>query len=126
MLNQASPMTFIPTTQPEEARRFYEGVLGLKLIAEELPFALVFDSAGTMLRVVIVDSFTPQPFTVLGWIVDDIAQSIDELAAKGVAFVRYPDFDQDERGVLTFPDDTALAWFRDPDGNLLSLTQFAD
>ena len=120
------PMTFVATAQPEAAKTFYQDVLGLKLLAEELPFALVFDNHGVMLRVQIVESFQPQVFTALGWDVADIAEAVDGLVAKGVAVERFPMFAHDARGIFTFPDGAKVAWFRDPDGNLLSLTEFSD
>jgi catechol 2,3-dioxygenase-like lactoylglutathione lyase family enzyme len=124
MLGQAALMAFVATTDADRAKAFYADVLGLKLQADE-PFALVFDANGTMLRIARVQSFNPAPFTVLGWIVPEIARSIESLAAKGVPAERFSGFPQDDLGVCTFPDGTKVAWFKDPDGNLLSLTQFA-
>ena len=116
-------MAFVSTAQPEKARQFYSETLGLRLVASE-PVALVFDSDGVMLRISIVKELTPQPFTVLGWDVDDIAASMRALAAKGVRFENYGFPGQDDAGIWTTPDGTQVAWFKDPDGNLLSLTQF--
>jgi catechol 2,3-dioxygenase-like lactoylglutathione lyase family enzyme len=113
---------FVATAQPEHARAFYRDTLGLKLVAED-PFALVFDGGNTILRVQKVQSFTPQPFTVLGWNVSDIAKEVDALTAKGVVFERYSFLRQDARGVWTSPDGASVAWFKDPDGNTLSLAQ---
>jgi catechol 2,3-dioxygenase-like lactoylglutathione lyase family enzyme len=113
----------VATTDAARARTFYEGVLGLRLVADE-PFALVFDLAGVMLRVAKVEQFAPQPFTVLGWRVSDVVAAVSALSRKGVAFERFPGMDQDELGVCAFPDGGRVAWFKDPDGNLLSLTQF--
>ena len=89
----------------------------------EDPFALVFDGGGTVLRVQKVQSFTPHPFTAVGWNVPDIAAEVLALAAKGVTFERYSFFQQDDKGVWTAPDGTGVAWFKDPDGNTLSLAQ---
>ncbi len=114
---------FVATVKSQEARKFYEGVLGLKL-TEDSPFALVFDANGTMLRVQKVKEFTPHPFTALGWNVKDIAGEIDALAKKGVTCERWDFLQQDTRGVWTAPDGTKVAWFKDPDGNILSLAQF--
>ena len=70
------------------------------------------------------ETFTPQPFTVLGWAVRDIAQTVRELAARGVAFHRYGFMQQDDLGIWSAPSGARVAWFPDPDGNTLSLTQF--
>ena len=99
--------------------------LGLRLVAQE-PTALVFEAGANMLRVSIVKDFQPAPFTVLGWDVDDIQTRVDELADRGVTFERFHGLPQDERGIATFPDQTRVAWFRDPDGNMLSLTRFPE
>ncbi len=113
---------FVATVKPEEARVFYRDVLGLALV-EDTPFAIVFDANGTMLRVQRVKELAPHPFTALGWNVPDIAAAIDGLVAKGVAFERYGFFEQDERGVWHAPGGAQIAWFKDPDGNTLSLAQ---
>ena len=123
MFSAANVIAFVGTTDPDRAKPFYSEVLGLDLVEEEQG-ALVYDSNGTMLRVSIIDQFTPPPFTVLGWEVADIGAGIKELAARGVRFERYEMLDQDELGVQTFPDGTKVAWFEDPDGNVLSLTEF--
>ncbi len=123
MLSEARLISFVGTTMPAEARRFYEQKLGLHLVTDE-PSALVFDANGTMLRVSKVASFEPAPFTVLGWEVDDIQQAADRLVAQGIRLERFEGFEQDDRGIASFPDGTRVAWFRDPDGNMLSLTQF--
>ncbi len=122
MLGPASPVAFVSTTDPERARAFYEDVLGLSFVADE-GFALVFDLRGTPLRVTRVERLEPQPFTVLGWRVDDVDAAMTALAARGVAFERYPSLAQDERGVWASPSGARIAWFRDPDGNVLSVTQ---
>lgn len=100
-----------------------EGVLGFRFVANGPP-SLVFDCNGTMLRISEVDQFRPQAFTVLGWVVSDIEETMAHLAKRGVEFERYAGLGQDERGIATFADGTKVAWFRDPDGNGLSLTQF--
>ena len=124
MLGSTPVIGFLATTDSARARAFYQEVLGLRVV-EEHAFALVLDAAGTMLRVQKVDALTPQPFTALGWKVDDLAATITALAGRGVAFVRYPFFEQDALGVWTAPDGVKVAWFKDPDGNLLSLSQHA-
>ena len=117
-------MAFIPVTELAGARAFYEGVLGLR-VTDENPYALVVDAGGTMLRLTKVDALQPQPFTMAGWAVADIGHVIDELVDRGVAFVRYDGMEQDERAVWSTPNGDQIAWFRDPDGNTLSLTCFA-
>ncbi len=124
MLRQSQVITFIPTRRREQAREFYRDVLGLRLVREE-PVALVFDANGVMLRVTDVGVFQPAAYTVFGWQVQRIQDTIRKLAAKGVSFIRYPGFDQDEQGIWNAPSGAQIAWFRDPDGNILSLTQFA-
>jgi hypothetical protein len=98
-------------------------VLGLTFVADE-GFALVFDLAGTMLRVTHVDTFRPQPFTVLGWRVDDPEAVVRALAARGVACDRYRALEQDALGIWRSPSGARIAWFHDPDGNVLSITSF--
>ena len=115
-------IAFVATTEPDRAREFYETVLGLHLI-EEQPFALVFDANGTMLRIAKIEELTPAQYTVLGWAVSDIAGAVIELQRKGVTFERFEGFDQDDLGIWRSPDGASVAWFRDPDGNMLSLTQ---
>jgi catechol 2,3-dioxygenase-like lactoylglutathione lyase family enzyme len=105
------------------ARAFYEGTLGLRVIAET-PFALVLDANGTMLRVTPVPELVAQPFTIAGWAVPDIDAVARALAEKGVEFTRYDGMAQDELGVWTSPNGDRIAWFKDPDGNTLSLTAF--
>lgn len=123
MLGSSKLMAFAVTKEPDKARAFYTDVLGLTLVAHE-PTELVFDANGSMLRVSIVKDFTPQPFTVLGWRVADIRSLRRELAAKGVTFENYGFPGQEAENIWTAPDGAQVAWFKDPDGNLLSLTQF--
>lgn len=123
MLGAAKIVAFVSTRDPVRARAFYGGVLGLRFVSEDR-FAVVFDANGTMLRVSITDALEPAPHTVLGWDVPDIASAVRGLFAKGVAFERYPFLSQDEVGIWTAPGGARVAWFKDPDGNLLSLTQF--
>jgi len=123
-LNSSRLVAFVPTIDPARARAFYEGVLGLRLI-EESPFALVFDAAGTMLRVTTVRELKPQTFTVLGWEVEAIVPAIERLTAAGVSFLRFPGMnDADPHAIWTAPSGARIAWFNDPDGNVLGLTQF--
>jgi predicted enzyme related to lactoylglutathione lyase len=125
ILGASTVISFAPTTDPARARAFYEGVLGLRLIADEQPFALVFDANGIMLRVTTVPKLTPQQFTILGWRVADIEATADRLNAAGVEFQRYKGLnDSDPRGIWNSPSGARIAWFKDPDGNVLSLTEF--
>jgi predicted enzyme related to lactoylglutathione lyase len=123
MLNTSKAICFVATKHPARAREFYEKVLGLTL-NEDGPFALVFDANGAMLRVQKVKEFTPAKHTVLGWDVPDIRAKIKELEKRGVRFERFDGFGQDELGIWTSPAGSKVAWFKDPDGNTLSLTQF--
>lgn len=122
MLMESKPMSFVATCDPARARAFYESVLGLGFVADEA-FALVFDNAGTMLRIQKVGDLTPHPFTALGWQVHDIAAAVAELAGRGVRFERFPGMPQDDHGIWAAPDGALVAWFKDPDGNVLSVTQ---
>jgi catechol 2,3-dioxygenase-like lactoylglutathione lyase family enzyme len=125
MLSAAKPIAFITTSQPELARKFYENVLGLEFVADE-PYALVFRTGGIMLRVAKAEKVTVAPYTVLGWKVEDIAASVRELANSGVAFEIFPGMGQDKSGIWTSPSGAKIAWFKDPDGHMLSLTEFSD
>ena len=126
ILGGSELVAFVPTSNPAKARAFYEGVLGLRLVADEKPFALVFDVNGTMLRVMTVNEVKAQPFTVLGWHVVNIESTVDRLAAAGVEFNRYKGMnDSDPRGIWNSPSGARIAWFKDPDGNVLSVTEFS-
>ena len=117
-------MAFSATADAGRAREFYRDRLGLKLV-EDGPFALVFDAGGTMLRVQKVKEVREAQYTTLGWQVSDIAATVEELEKAGVKFERYNFPGVDEKGIWTPPGSTAkIAWFKDPDGNILSLTQF--
>jgi len=120
----AKAMTFIVTRDRERSKAFYRDILGFRMTAED-GFAAVFDLNGTTLRISTVPDFKPQPHTVLGWEVPDIAASIHALKAKGVRFTVYEGMGQDELAIWTAPDSGArVAWFLDPDGNNLSLTEY--
>jgi catechol 2,3-dioxygenase-like lactoylglutathione lyase family enzyme len=125
ILGTSKLVAFVATTDPEKARAFYQGVLGLRLFEDEKPFALIFDANGIMLRVTTVREHNPAPFTVLGWDVSSIEATVDRLTAAGVEFQRYPGInDGDPKGIWTAPGGAPVAWFKDPDGNVLSVTQF--
>ena len=117
-------VTFLLTKSPDAAQRFYRDVLGLKFVGDD-GFALVFAMDGVMLRISRVPNFTPAQHTVLGWKTEEIGVEMARMVESGVHFERYPDMGQDEEGVCTFPSGDKVAWFKDPDGNLLSLSQFA-
>jgi catechol 2,3-dioxygenase-like lactoylglutathione lyase family enzyme len=124
LLDSASIMAFSATADADRAKAFYRDQLGLRLVSDE-PFALVFDAGGTMLRVQKVKEVRVAQYTALGWQVPDIAAKLEELEKAGVHFERYGFPGQDEKGIWTPPGSTAkVAWFKDPDGNVLSLTQF--
>jgi predicted enzyme related to lactoylglutathione lyase len=114
--------TFVPTLKPSEAKSFYQDVLGLKLLSED-NYALEFDANGILFRVITVQEFTPHPFTILGWNVDDIKAIIKALNGKGVQCEKYEFMEQDGSGIWISPGGSMVAWFKDPDGNVLSLTQ---
>lgn len=124
MLNSSPLVAFVATTDLDRARSFYEGILGLALV-EQSPFACVFDVNGTTLRVTLADQVVPAGYTVLGWRVDDVDRVIEALSSAGVSFNRYDGMDQDAAGIWTTPSGDRVAWFCDPDGNNLSLTQLA-
>lgn len=114
------PILFIASAKPEASLAFYRDVLQLELVADE-PWAVVFDVHGTMLRIQKTPSLTPQPHTVLGWHVEDIDSTIRDLTTRGVQMKRYDHMEQDALGVWS-SGVAKVAWFEDPDGNVLSLT----
>jgi catechol 2,3-dioxygenase-like lactoylglutathione lyase family enzyme len=122
MLSGAPLVAFVPTVDLERAHAFFGGVLGLTRV-ESSPFANAYDAHGTMLRVTRVEQLQPPPFTVLGWAVHDVAAAVASLRAGGVEPIDYPGMEQDADGVWTAPSGARVAWFRDPDGNTLSLSQ---
>lgn len=123
ILPDARLMGFVASAKPEEAKQFYGEMLGLSFISED-QFALAFAvSQNQMLRIQKMPQFQPQPFTVFGWQVDDISVAVTELAARGVKFEQYGFPFQDVRGIATFENGDQVAWFKDPDGNTLSIAQ---
>jgi catechol 2,3-dioxygenase-like lactoylglutathione lyase family enzyme len=124
-LGSSGLVAFVPTRDPGRARRFYEGTLGLRFVSAD-QFALVFTSHGTTIRIADVSAvpeFQPASFTILGWQVADAERAVRELAGRGVTFERYPGMDQDAAGIWRSPSGARVAWFKDPDGNILSITQ---
>jgi catechol 2,3-dioxygenase-like lactoylglutathione lyase family enzyme len=122
MLTSSRLVAFVPTGDFDKARQFYGGVLGLKFLSQD-PFALVMEANGTTVRIAKVGKFTPAQFTVLGWQVNDVEIAVRSLSGKGVKFERFPGMQQDELGIWTSPSTDKVAWFKDPDGNILSLTE---
>ncbi len=123
MLSTSNVVAFVASCRPDDAKSFYKETLGLRLLSDDA-FAIVFDANGMMLRVQKVQEHAPLPYTALGWDVADIQASVAGLSGKGVRFERYEWLEQDESGVWSAPSGAQIAWFKDPDGNTLSLTQF--
>ena len=124
MLGTAVLQTLVCTSKMEEARRFYGEVLGLKLKGTSVG-ASVFDVGGRDLRVSPVPGWKPTEHTVFGFGVSDVRATVSELAAKGVKFERLPGVSHDTQGIVQAPDGAKVAWLRDPDGNWISIVQFA-
>ena len=122
MLNASRLVCFVATADADRARAFYRDALGLALI-EDGGYALVFDANGTQLRVQRVAAVAPHPYTALGWEVDDVTAAVRALAARGVAMARFPGLPLDADGIWDTPDGSRVAWFQDPDGNTLSISQ---
>ncbi len=123
-LASARVVAFVGVADLDRAAAFYGDTLGLPL-RDESPLALVAEAGDTTVRFTATEAVHPAPYTVLGWRVDDVVAAVDALRARGVTFAQYPGVSQDERGVWLAPGGARVAWFRDPDGNLLSLTQDA-
>jgi catechol 2,3-dioxygenase-like lactoylglutathione lyase family enzyme len=113
---------FIPTRNADAARAFYETKLGLRFISDD-KFALVFQSGDNMIRIARANEYTPAPFTILGWQSSQIEQDVRDLTARGITFERFGFMPQDDLGIWTAPTGDKVAWFKDPDGNTLSVSQ---
>jgi catechol 2,3-dioxygenase-like lactoylglutathione lyase family enzyme len=122
MLAAGKMVGFIPTTNYDEARAFYEGKLGLEFVSLD-QFALVVSVGGHMIRIVKLPNFTPLQATILGWQVDDIDAVAKWLTERGVILEKYPFVQDRELGIWTTPSGDKVAWFKDPDGNILSVSQ---
>ena len=122
MLANETLKAFVPTKKPAEAKIFYQDVLGLELLSED-SYALEFNASGTLLRVITVPELTPHQFTVLGWSVGDIRAIIRSLNSKGIYCEKYGFMEQGDLGIWNSPGGSKVAWFKDVDGNVLSLTQ---
>ncbi|MES1166446.1 MAG: VOC family protein [Pseudomonadota bacterium] len=121
LLDSASVIGFIPTTNFRRAKAFYEGKLELRFVSRDA-FALVLQSGGTTVRIAKAPGFKPAGFTILGWRVGAIEAAVAALVARGVVFERYSWMQQDVAGIWTAPGGARVAWFKDPDGNVLSLS----
>ena len=122
MLGSATVTALVGTVKPEIAKTFYGDILGLKFVSEDT-YAMVFEGKNARVRVSRVPGVTPAAYAVLAFTVDDIEKAVDGLTAKSVVFARFGFFVQDARGIWTAPDGTKVAWFHDPDLNLLSVVQ---
>jgi catechol 2,3-dioxygenase-like lactoylglutathione lyase family enzyme len=122
MLGAINIIAFVPTRDSEKARAFYEGVLGLRFVKDD-GFALVLDANGIMVRVAKAPEFKPAPFTILGWQVSDIEKVVAALHHRGVHFERFGFLEQDKLAIWTAPSGDKVAWFKDPDGNVLSVSE---
>lgn len=119
-------VAFLVTTKPQQAISFYRDKLGFPIVSDD-DFALVFDANGTMLRVVKMreGQFQTAAYTVLGWDVENAADAVAELTSRGIALEKYPGMPQDKDGIWASPGGAKVAWFKDPDGNVLSVTEFS-
>jgi catechol 2,3-dioxygenase-like lactoylglutathione lyase family enzyme len=122
MLASSRVIGFVPTKDSAKARSFYEEKLGFQFVSED-PFALVMRAGDTMIRIARVKDFTAPPFTVLGWEVSNIEEMVAWLQKRGVAFEKFPWIADKEAGIWTAPTGDKVAWFKDPDGNVLSVSQ---
>src|SRR5262245_58177388 len=122
MLGSEKIVAFVGTRDPQRAKAFYQNTLGLKLMNQD-QFALIFDANGIMLRVTTVQEVVTAPYTVLGWEVPDVRSIAGKLRDAGVKLERYPFMQQDDLGIWIAPGGGQVAWFKDPDGNLLSVVQ---
>jgi len=122
MLSSGKLVGFVPTKNAQAARAFYENKLGFPFVSDD-PYALVVRAGETMIRVAKAQEFTPAPYTVMGWEVDDIEAVVRWLQGRGVVFEKYPCVQNRELGIWTTPSGDKVAWFKDPDGNVLSVSQ---
>ena len=122
MLGSTNIVAFVPISDGDRARAFYEGVLGLRFVKDD-GFAVVFDANGIMVRAAKMKEVKPAQFTILGWQVKEIEKMVTELRGKGLRFEIFGFFKQDELGIWTAPTGEKVAWFKDPDGNILSVSE---
>lgn len=124
MLSSAKIIGFVPTGDLARAKSFYSGTLGFRVTGEDA-FAVTLDANGTMVRVAKTGAHPPAPFTILGWEVADIREAAADLERRGVRLERFEGLPQDDQGIWTLPNGAKVGWFKDGDGNILSITQFA-
>ena len=122
MLASGKLIGFVPTKDSKRAREFYEGKLGFQFVSDD-QFALVMQAGESMIRIVKGAKFAPAQYTVMGWEVKDVEAMAKWLNGRGVTFEKYPFVEDKELGVWTTPNGDKVAWFKDPDGNVLSLSQ---
>ena len=122
MLASGKLIGFVPTKDSQKAREFYEGKLGFKFVSDD-QFALVMQAGESMIRIAKGAKFTPAHYTVMGWEVEDVEAMVKWLNKRGVKFEKYPFVQDQESGIWTTPNGDKIAWFKDPDGNVLSLSQ---
>ncbi len=122
MFTDTPIIAFLATADAPKAREFYESRIGLAFL-DESEFAIVFEAHGVEIRIQKVANISPQPYTVLGWQVSSIVEAVQDLTNKGVAFKKFTGLKQSELGIWNSPSGAKVAWFTDPDGNLLSITQ---
>src|SRR6476646_8726243 len=124
MLNNSKIIGFAPTKDSTKAKDFYVGQLGLEFVSED-EYALVLNTNGNMVRIIKAGDFKPVQYTVLGWEVKNIETMVAGLKARGVVFEQYPFIQDKELGIWSAPGGGKVAWFKDPDGNVLSMSQHA-
>jgi catechol 2,3-dioxygenase-like lactoylglutathione lyase family enzyme len=122
MLSACKLIGFVPTTDSNRSRQFYEGKLGFKFVSDD-QFALVIQAGESMIRIVKGAKFTPAQYTVMGWEVTDIDAMVKWLSGRGIIFEKYPFVQDQKQGIWTTPNGDKVVWFKDPDGNVLSLSQ---
>ena len=122
MLSAGKLIGFVPTKNSHRAREFYEGKLGFKFVSDD-QFALVMQAGESMVRIAKVEKFMPAQYTVMGWEVTAIEATVKWLNGRGVTFEKYPIVQDQKQGIWTTPNGDRVAWFKDPDGNVLSLSQ---
>ena len=125
-LSKHNVIAFVTIVDVARAKEFYRDKLGLRLLSEEPPYALVFDANGIMLRLGMAKERPPIPGTVLGWQVPDAAAAVTDLEQSGIRFERYDHLKQDLQGIWTAPTGARVAWFKDPDGNILSISEYPE
>lgn len=122
MLASGKIVGFVPTRDYDKARAFYEGKLGFEFVSAD-QYALVMSVGGHKIRIARVQNFTPAQGTILGWEVEDIETVVTWLRERGVTLEKYPFVQDRELGIWTAPTGDKVAWFKDPDGNILSVSQ---